>query len=308
VVLSDYLKKVQILLSDLSETNYNRADLIDYINEGRSQIAGEGQCVRAIPFTGSVNYVLNSTNGSGGTVGSGYPLVFTNAVGDTTGSGAAGTYDVMSDGTITNIVQTNAGTNYSKAPIVTCGGAGFSGGTAPSLLAIMYTGFPAVVNQEVYPFSDVSWSNQPGISGIIGVRGVSVIWNTYRFTTQRVSFSKYQAWVRTYTNTFTDVPRVAAQYGQGVNGSLYLYPVPNSNYILEWDCICDVSPLTDDTITDPIPAPWTTAVQYYAAYKAFESAQALDRADKMFQTFQRFMKRARAQTQPGTVSNWYGRA
>ena len=128
MVLSDYLKKVQILLSDLSETNYNRADLIDYINEGRSQIAGEGQCVRAIPFTGSVNYVLNSTNGSGGTVGSGYPLVFTNAVGDTTGSGAAGTYDVMSDGTITNIVQTNAGTNYSKAPIVTCGGAGFSGG------------------------------------------------------------------------------------------------------------------------------------------------------------------------------------
>jgi hypothetical protein len=43
----------------------------------------------------------------------------------------------------------------------------------------MYTGFAATVNQEVYTFSSVNWSNQPGISGIIGVRGVSVIWNTY---------------------------------------------------------------------------------------------------------------------------------
>lgn len=308
MVLSDYLKQVQILLADLSETNYNRADLIDYINEARSQIAGEGQCVRAIPFVGEINYILNSTNGSGGTVGSAYPLVFTNAVGDVTGSGAAGTYDVASDGTITNIILTNAGMNYQAAPTVTCGGGGFSGGTAPSLLAVMFTGFPAVVNQEVYPFSAVNWSNQPGISGIIGIRGVSVIWNTYRFTTQRVSFSKYQAWIRTYTNTFTDVPRVAAQYGQGANGSVYLYPIPNSNYILEWDCICDVTPLADDTIVELIPSPWTVAVQYYAAYKAFESAQAFDKADRMFGQFQKFMKRARAQTQPGTVSNWYGRA
>ena len=50
-----------------------------------------------------------------------------------------------------------------------------------------------------------------------------------------------------------------------------------------------------------------TPVQYYAACKAFEGAGDLDRAEQMFQRFERFMKRARSQATPGAVANWYGR-
>jgi hypothetical protein len=302
-MLNKYLQQTQTLLNDISETSFNRTDLIDYINEARSQIAGEGQCVRAIPYVGGVQSVYVSTYGSGGTAGSGYPLVFS---GSSTSS-AVGTYDVTSSGTVVNIVIISTGTGYTSTPTVSFGGSGFSSGTAPQAYAVLSTGIFCTTNQEVYNFSDVDLSNLPGISNIIAVRSIALLWNTYRFVLIRHSFSKYQALIRTYTNTFSDVPRVAAQYGQGEAGSIYIYPVPNSNYIMEWDCVCDVLPLTDDTSFEAIPAPWNTAVSYYAASKALEGANDLQRSEWMFNKFEKFMKRARAQTQPGTVVNWYGR-
>jgi hypothetical protein len=202
----------------------------------------------------------------------------------------------------------SGGNGYLSAPAVSCGGAGFAGGVQPQIICLLASGIPTAINQEIYPFSGVSFANQPGIAGIIGVRGVSILWNTYRFTTARYSFSKYQARVRVYNNTFTDVPRVSAQFGQGESGSIYLYPVPNAVYIMEWDCICDVTPLIDDTTVELIPAPWNTCVQYYAAYKAQEIAQNFDIADRMYKAYERFMKLARTQSQPGAVANWYGRA
>ena len=274
-------------------------------------IAAEGQCVRYVPIQGIVTSLLLSTayaqgSGAGGTPGT-YALGFTNAPGDTTGSGAAGTFTVGSSGSVTTMNLTNGGSNYTLAPTVSFPGAGLT--TQPVGIAIMSTGIPCIVNQEVYPFSYANSfiNTSTGVSNIIAVRGISMIWNTYRFTVSRVSFSKYQALIRTYTNTFTDVPRVGAQYGQGESGSMYLYPLPNSNYIMEWDCICDVLPLVDDSTVEAIPDPWTTAVQYYAAYKALQSAQVYDRSDKMFAEFEKFMKRARSFSQPGMVVNWYGR-
>jgi hypothetical protein len=302
-MLNKYLQQTQTLLNDISETSFNRADLIKYINEGRSQIAGEAQCVRAIPFVGTVVSIYTSTNGSGGIPGSGYPLGFAG----TSTSAATGTYDVQSDGTVTNIVISSGGLGYTSAPIVSFLGSGYATGTPPQAYAQLSTGIFCIPNQEIYPFSSIDVSNIPGVSKIIAARGISLLWNTYRFTLVRYGFSKYQAKIRTYTNTFSDVPRVAAQYGQGENGSIYIYPVPNSNYIMEWDCIFDVIPLVDDTTYEAIPAPWDVPVQYYAASKAFEGAGDLDRAEQMFNRFERFMKRARAQTTPGNVVNWYGR-
>lgn len=217
MALSDYIKQVQLLLGDLSETNYNRFDLIDYINEGRSQLAAESGCVRLVPSN-------NNT----------------------------------------------------------------------------------VTGQELYPFSGVALST-PGASSIIAIRGITIVWNTFRYTVSRVSFSKYQALVRTYANNFTDVPRVGTQFGQGVNGSVYLYPIPNAVYPMEWDCSCDVSPLATDADVELIPVPWNISIQYYAAYKALESAQNFQAADRMFTRYELFMKRARAFSQPGMVTNWYGR-
>lgn len=302
-MLNKYLQQTQTLLNDISETSYNRADLINYINEARSQIAGEAQCVRAIPFVGSVVNIYTSTNGSGGTPGTGYPLAF----GGFATTAATGTYDVQSDGTVTNINIISGGAGYQAAPAVYFSGSGFSSGVAPQATAQLATGIFCIPNEEVYNFSSIDVSNIPGVSNIIAVRSIALLWNTYRFVMARYSFSKYQAYIRTYTNLFADVPRVSAQFGQGSNGSIYIYPIPNSNYIMEWDCILDVIPLVDDTTYEAIPAPWQTPVQYYAACKAFEGAGDLERAEQMFSRFERFMKRARAQTTPGAVANWYGR-
>lgn len=217
-MLNKYLQQTQRLLNDMGETNFNRADLVDYINEARQQIAAEGQCVRVLP--------------------------------------------------------------------------------ANNL---------CVVGQEVYNFTDVDLSGNPGASEIIAVRGVSLLWDTYRYTLAKYGFAKYQALVRTYANTFSDVPRTCAQFGQGEAGSLYIYPLPNSPYVMEWDCICDVTPMVTDADVELIPAPWNTPVQYYAAYKAIESTGNFEASMHMSKQFSYFMKRARAFTTPSGVINWYGR-
>lgn len=218
MALNLYLQQTQRLLNDLSETNFNRFDLVEYINEARQQIAIEGQCVRKIPPN-------NNT----------------------------------------------------------------------------------VVNQEVYEYSAVNLSGLPGVSAIMAVRGVSIVWNTYRFTMQRVSFGRYQALVRTYSTTYSDVPRICTQFGQGEAGSIYIYPLPNDVYSMEWDCVCNVSPLVDDSTAEIIPSPWLVPIQYYAAYKALQMID-LEKSEKMFQQYSRFMKRGRAFSQPSQVNNWYGRA
>jgi hypothetical protein len=91
-------------------------------------------------------------------------------------------------------------------------------------------------------------------------------------------------------------PEEWAQYGEGVAGAFYVYPVPDAPYVLSIDCARLPVPLVNDVTAEALPALWTTPVPYYAAYLALLSSpapQAMDQAEKMFGLFQVFMKRAR---------------
>lgn len=46
MALAAYLQKTQRMLGDASFQRYNPYDLINYVNEARGQIAGEGECIR----------------------------------------------------------------------------------------------------------------------------------------------------------------------------------------------------------------------------------------------------------------------
>ena len=50
MALASYLQKLQRILGDAAFQRYNPYDLITYVNEARSQIAGEGECIR-LPAT-----------------------------------------------------------------------------------------------------------------------------------------------------------------------------------------------------------------------------------------------------------------
>ena len=113
--------------------------------------------------------------------------------------------------------------------------------------------------------------------------------------------------VRNYVSTFQDVPGIAAQYGQGVSGSLYLYPVPNAPYTMEWDCTCLPAVLASDTDVEMLPYPWTDAVPYFAAYLCYNGAGRNADADRMWQLYDRFGKRGRAFSQRSLTVNPYSR-
>jgi len=125
------------------------------------------------------------------------------------------------------------------------------------------------------------------------------------------------ALIRQFTTNFLAPPTWCCQYGQGVDGSLKLYPIPDQNYPMIWDCLCLPSDLQSDLDYEAIPAPWTRAVPYYAAHLTLLSQSARvpqlkGLADSYFNEktgglFNTMMKRARAFSQPGYTSSFYGR-
>jgi hypothetical protein len=54
-MLNQYIRRVQRLIRDVRQQVINPGDIIDYINEARRQVAGEGQCIRVL---GTFNTVV----------------------------------------------------------------------------------------------------------------------------------------------------------------------------------------------------------------------------------------------------------
>jgi hypothetical protein len=63
--------------------------------------------------------------------------------------------------------------------------------------------------------------------------------------------------------------------------------------------------LTADTTPEVIPANWTFAVPFYAAWWGFLTAQMQDQADKIMQRFMEQMTMARSAANPDlAMENW----
>jgi hypothetical protein len=300
-MLTSYLTITRNLLGNPSGSLYSSAVLVTQINTARQQIAAEFQCVRYLAANAPSVPALLAAVLTGGVItsvtvvggGAGYVLTPSILVsGD--GSGA-NLQAVISNGVVTSVVVISGGTEFTTAPALSTVG----GGNEPNLVT--------VEGQEVYPFSLVTFGSVQGYSEVLALGNVSVIWGQQRFTLARRSWSTYQATIRNYTQSYQDVPGIAAQFGQGVNGSLYMYPVPNAPYSLEWDCMCLPAAIATDTDPEVIPYPWTDAVPYFAAYLAFMSSGRNGDADRMWKLFEMFGKRARAFSQPRLMANPYGR-
>lgn len=304
--LNDYMKSTQRLIRDPRQTLINPADLINYINEGRREIAMRAQCIRRLtPVSGQVTAVSVTTPGSGYTA----PTATITAPDFPSGTG------LYPDGaqatvTATQIGGTIAGIN------VDFGGAGYY---QPQVIINDPTGIGAEATatvsginqlnqaQEVYPFSMVDLSLFPGIASIYMIKSVSIIYSNYRYSLPCVSFSEYQAKVRTFPFQYQYVPAICSQYGIGDGGSFYLYPLPSQAYQLEWDCFCLPQDLETALSVEALPAPFTDAVQFYSAYKCFMELQNYNAARSMKDQLDEFIHRYASYTQPGRRINPYGR-
>lgn len=297
---------------------FSEDDLNSFISIARQEVAAQGQCIRRLsPCQGSI-YTLDVTN-----PGSGYtaPTLTISAPDAPSGSkpypqGLQATGDLqIIGGQISNASVVIGGAGYFQ-PTVTINDATGSGAViTPTLTPLWQTN----VGQEEYAFSDIPLAGFPGISSVLAIRSITIFWGpgNWQWSCGRVSFSKYQALYRQYSTQWLAPPVIACQFGQGIEGTYKLYPIADQAYPQQVDCICLPADLEDDTSYEAIPVPWRNAVPFYAAHlallsKAAEVPQMLPLALQYFNEttgglFMTHMRRARAFSQPGYVSSYYGR-
>ncbi len=298
MALTAYQAQVQRLLHDPQAAYYPTADLTAYINIARSQIAAESQSVRVL-ISGTIASVTVVTSGSGYATGS---LVTPSGF----GMGAVLT-PTLNGGGFASVAVTAAGSGWdttTTAAATDPTGAGSGATFSVSVQGVNNT----VAGQEVYSFASRNTAAQltSGANQILGVMSVSACWGgNMRPMLRRLTWTDFQAWLRSYSTGLQSFPSVWSQYGQGVNGSVYLYPIPSQALPMDWDTFCSVAALAQDTDPEAIPYPWTDAIPYYAAYLAYDNSQRKTDAGRMFSDYELFMKRARALSEPGFIPDPY---
>ena len=157
----------------------------------------------------------------------------------------------------------------------------------------------------LYPFSTIVLSTVTGIQGPITVRTMNFTVATGALRVLPRPWPWYELYELCNPVPVGAAPRIYSQYGQGLNGSIYIN-VPDSFYTLNVDCACLPVVLTDNTSVEAIPYPWTDAVPYYATYMALMTAPGMDQAaDRMFQLYNLFMGRARQGSTPTVLPAQY---
>lgn len=306
--LFDYQKELTRLMRDQSQRTFNPDDLKNYINRARRQVAMTAQCVRVLPpISGQVTQIAITDAGSGYTD----PTVTVSGPDSPTGAqlypqGAQATATAtVVGGEITDIQVDFGGDGYFQ-PTVTITDDDGTGATATATVGNICI---TTQGQEIYDFSDFPLDNFPGVDHVLNVRSIAVLFNNWRYATLRYPFQQYQAYIRKYPQNFQYVPEVISQYGQGENGSLYMYPLPNASYQFEADCICMPIDLITDQSVEAIPAPWTDAVVFLGAYYCLTELANYNGARYFKSEFDDFMSRYSAGARPGGVPvNPYGRS
>ena len=305
-----YSKAVQRFLREQKQEFENPADLLEYINIARREVAGRTQSVRRLtPISGQIVGARVTAGGHG------YVTPIANVTTPDWASGAPPTPNgrqavislTLTAGVVTGADVADGGDGYFQ-PVITvidANGPGTGAVVVPTVSPIN------VLNggQEVYNFSDINVSIWPGVDVVHAVKSVSIVYAQYRYSVPIYAFSVYQAMVRNYsTATYQYVPSFGSQYGQGAGGSFYLYPPPNATYQMEFDCFCLPQDMRlDNSIPEVIPQPWTDAVKYMAAQLAYMELGNFNAARYYEDQFDKRTLGYSTQARPGRSTNQYGR-
>lgn len=304
--LNSMLQQTQRLLREQNQVFENPTDLISYINNARREIALRTQCIRILtPSSGVITGYSIAAAGAGYT---NTPTVTVTAPDFPSGqlpypNGLQATaFPTVLNGQITQIDPVVGGAGYFQ-PTVTITD---STGTGASASAIVQQINLLNQGQEVYPFSGINLSGNPGCKSVYGVRGISLIYSGYRYSLECLPFSRYQIY-RAYPYQYQYTPAICSQFGQGTNGNFFFYPLPSQSIQAEWDCQCLPSDLIDDLSPEAIPDPWTDAVPYMAAHLAFLELQNFNAAKAYLELYEKRALSYSQFTRIGRGVNPYGR-
>lgn len=252
--LQTYVTQVQRLVHDASASTYSVAELTDYINEAREDAALDMHCVRVL-FT-SVSLIPNqeiyalSGAVAGANItsgGSGYvspPTVTFDAppAGGVQASGAG----IITNGVLTQINMTQWGQGYTTIPNCVLSGSA----TATSV----YFG------------------------NTFQILSITNIWNLQRYMLRFRAFTLFQAYMRSWTTSFSAPPGIWTIHPQMFQ--VYLRPPPDQAYLSEWDTLSLPSALVNLTDVDSqVLPPWNKAVQFRGAAIALMKNQNFEQAE-----------------------------
>jgi hypothetical protein len=307
--LFEYLAQTQRFLREQKQGFVNPDDLVSYINRARREVALRTQCIRVL--TPSSAQVLSATVTA---QGSDYanPVVtitdpdFPSGVSPYPNGLQATAAAQLLGGAINAIDITNGGSGYFQ-PIATIRDT--SPGVGSGATADLVVGPINLLNegQEVYKFSDIDLSGNPGCKSVFYVRSVAIIYANYRYVIPIYAFSEYQAKIRQYPFQYQYVPSFGSFFGQGVGGSLYVYPLPSQTYQMEWDCLCLPSDIETNQDAEAIVDPWTDAVPYFSAHLAMLELQQYNAARMYLDLYEKFALSYSNYTRVGRTVNPYGR-
>jgi hypothetical protein len=299
----------QRLLREQRQDLLTPDNLVVYINRARREVAMRSSAIRRItPISGSitsVSIILAGTGypGGGATVGITAPD-FPSGVAPLPNGDQATAVATVSGGSIASISINYGGAGYFQptGSIVASSGSGASVTFDVGGINILNQG------QEVYPFSGIDLSAIPGAGAIYMIKSISIIYSNYRYSLPVYAFSVYQATIRNYPFMYQYVPAFASQYGQGVDGSFYVFPLPSQTYQYELDCFLLPADLTTDDSVEILPAPWTDAVPYLTCAYGMMALQNFNVAGFYKTWFDEFVQRYSNYARPGRMINPYGRA
>ena len=305
-MLYDYLKQTEGFLRDRSQRLLNTEDLVAYINRARRDLALRTQSIRRLPpVSGQILTIQVTASGSGYTA----PQVtisgpdFPSGASPFPGGVQAIAVAQQIGGQISDVSLSFGGYGYFQ-PTATLSDPTGSGATLSCQVSPILTVNPF---QEIYNFSDFPLDTFPGVKSVFAIFSGSIIFNNFRYMLLNYPWTQYQALLRSYPQQYYYVPTVMSQYGQGISGSMYLYPLPNALYQWEADCLCLPSDLEDDEDFEALPDPWTDAVPYFAAHMSYLELQNFNMARGMLELYQQMTSRYSSGARPRLLVNPYGR-
>lgn len=141
----------------------------------------------------------------------------------------------------------------------------------------LITSIPLATSQELYNIPTAVNAGTPSALGqyVLEVISVTIYWGNLRVKCQNRSFTEQDAKLRIFQNYQTRPGSLAMMGGN----SVYLNPVPDQNYVSDWDCVIAPAPLTNGSQAEVLPLVFQPLVPFYAAHLAKYSEQSLGETD-----------------------------
>ena len=264
--LASYIQTTRDYIHDATGAFWTDSQLTSYINRGRQKVVWLTKCYRKLQPFNLVGSVTSISVTSGGHYTSTPTVVFANTY------GSGGTASVTMNGTaIASITVISAG-SYTQAPAISFTG---GGGTVQAVAVA------TLVMDESLSFTQLPQDLAGNTT--IDIMNITIINGQQRMPLNWMVYTQFTAYVRPWT-TFVAQPTCFSLYGQN---TIYIGPRPDQTYPLEIDSVVMPPDMANTTDVDPILAPYTSPVAYYAASLAYKYQQQTAESEYYTKAFER---------------------